>query len=179
MKRIPSLPKHAADAWRGGLVFDAPVYTRSIAASNGTVFAATERIYRLARGDTRWGWGEIPEGRGDVTAVAIEPHRAGKPGCMVAATVGALLFFDGQGVITQPLPEGLTEVHDMMWAPHSGALDPTMCLYLNFGDRVLRLSPDEGKGPRAFEESSGSTIAPTVRLTRWHATPTAASPTRR
>jgi len=57
MKRIPSLPKHAADAWRGCLVFDAPVYTTSIAASGGAVLAATERIYRFSRGDTRWQWG--------------------------------------------------------------------------------------------------------------------------
>lgn len=151
MKRIPSLPKRTADAWRGGLVFDAPVYTTSIAASNGTVLAATERIYRLARGDTRWGWGEVLEGHGAVTAVAVEPRRAGKPGRIVAATFGALHFFDGEGVITQPLPEGLTEVHEMMWAPRAGALDPTMCLYLNFGDKVMRLLPDEGNGPQTFE----------------------------
>ncbi len=151
MKRIPSLPKRAAEAWRGCLVFDAPVYTTSIAASSGTVLAATERIYRFARGDTRWQWGAVPEGHGDVTAVAVEPRRAGKQGCMVVATLGALHFFDGEGVITQPLPEGLTEVHHMMWAPRAGALDPTMCLYLDFGGEVLRLLPDEGKGARAFE----------------------------
>jgi hypothetical protein len=152
MKPIPSLPRHRGGSWPGGIVFDSPVYTASISASGGAVLAATERIYRFAPGAARWQWGETPEGCGAVTCVAVEPRSPGKPRCMVAATIGALHFFDDEGVRTQVLPEGYgPEVHEMMWAPCAGGLDPTMCLYLNFGDRALRLMPDDGGPLRRFE----------------------------
>ena len=152
MKPVPSLPRHRGGTWPGGIVFDSPVYTASISASGGSVLAATERIYRFAPGAARWQWGEIPEGYGDVTCVAVEPHSPGKPRCMVAATIGALHFFDDEGVTTQQLPEGYgPEVHEMIWAPRAGAEDPTMCLHLNFGDRALRLLPHDGGPLRQFE----------------------------
>ena len=108
------------------------------------MLAATERIYCFAPGAARWQWGETPEGHGDVMCVAVEPRGSGKPRCMAASTIAALHFLDDRGIKTQPLPEGCGEIHDMMWAPLAGGLDPTMCLYLNFGDRVLRLQPDDG-----------------------------------
>ncbi len=153
MKRPRPLPTPVGGAWPGGFVFDAPVYTASISASGGAVLAATERIYRFGPGAARWQWGEIPEGYGDVSAVAVEPRQPGKPRCMVAATLGALHFFDDEGVTTQQLPEGYenAEVHEMMWAPRAGGHDPAMCLYMNFGDLALRLLPDDGGPLRRFE----------------------------
>ena len=84
------LPRYRADAWAGGFAVASPVYTRSISAVDGTVVAATERIYRLRPGATAFQTREPPEGAGDVVAVAVEPRRRGREQRIAVATMREL-----------------------------------------------------------------------------------------
>lgn len=153
MSKSRSLPRHRSDAWAGGFAISAPVYTASISAAGGTVVAATERLYRIRPGTTRWQWHDFPDGHGDVTCVAVEPRRPGRPTRFAYAALPRTLHIgDGEDDVSidLPLDEG-EEIHGMMWAPRANGGDPTMLLHLWLGDRVLRLLPDEDGPVHRFE----------------------------
>lgn len=153
MSKPRSLPRHRSDSWAGGFAISEPVYTASISASGGTVVAATERLYRIRPGTTRWQWHDFPDGHGDVSCVAVEPRRPGRPTRFAyAAFPHTLHIGDGEDDVTIDLPlnEG-DEIQGLMWAPRATGGDPTMLLHLWLGDRVLRLLPEDGGELHSFE----------------------------
>lgn len=147
------LPRYRAEAWTGGFVVDAPVSTGTISAVDGTVVAATERIYRLSPGATGFQAREPPEGMGDAVAVAVSRRRPGSGQRIAVATLHALHLYGAGGVASVSFPEDHGEVVEllwgpMLWTPHgpaegrgASAID---VLYVRCANRLLQLVPDDG-----------------------------------
>jgi hypothetical protein len=141
----PRLPTHAADAWGGGLVLAKPEYLASVAAVDGTVVAATEHIYLLRPGATKFKMRDMPDGAGDALAVAVEPRRKGGVSRFAVAGIDSLHIFDGHGVASVRFPEDHGEVRQLLWAPDVFGDAPGQVLYLLLDDRAMQLVP--GGGP--------------------------------
>ncbi|HEY8090475.1 MAG TPA: hypothetical protein VIF09_21585 [Polyangiaceae bacterium] len=147
------LPRYRADAWAGGFAVASPVYTRSISAVDGTVVAATERIYRLRPGATGFQTREPPEGMGDVVAVAVEPRRPGREQRIAVATIHELHLYGAEGVASVAFPEDHGEVVDLLWGPMlytppgwapDPPGEPIDVLYVRCANVLLQLVPDGG-----------------------------------
>lgn len=145
------LPRDRADAWRGGFVVDSPVYTGAISAVDGTVVAATERIYRLRPGATGFQTRELPKGTGDAVAVAVAPRRLRREQRIAIATIHELHLYDTDGVASVAIPEDHGEVRRLLWGPMlvtppGWAPDPrdspVDVLYVQCDDALLQLVPD-------------------------------------
>jgi hypothetical protein len=152
----PSVPRHRSDAWLRGFVIDSPGYTPHVAAAGGTVIAASEGgIYRMRPGATRFEMREIPEGHGDVVAVAVEPHLPGQRARFAFATFAPsrIHVHDGEGLASFELPRDYGELVELTWAPRMTGRDPTACLFLRFDDdRFLMLRTDDGRHAWVFEK---------------------------
>jgi hypothetical protein len=145
------LPRYRADAWSGGFVVDSPVYTGSISAADGTVVAATGRIFRLRPGATGFQTREPPKGMGDIMAVAVEPRRPGSEQRIAVATIDALHLIGAEGVASVPFPEDHGEVVQLLWGPMvypppGWAPEPPRerldVLYIRCAAVLLQLVPD-------------------------------------
>jgi len=147
------LPRYRADVWAGGFAVASPVYTASISAVDGTVVAATELIYRLRPGATGFQTRELPEGMGDVVAVAVERRRRGSEQRIAVATMHELHLYGAGGVASVPLPDDHGEVVGLLWGPMlwtpPGWLPdppgvPIDVLYVRCAHVLLQLVPDGG-----------------------------------
>lgn len=136
--------RYAADTWAGGFTID-PEYVAAISAATGTVVAATERLYLLRPGATRFQCRDLPEGAGDAMCVAVEPRRPGSQGRFAVATIDSLHIYEREGVASVKFPEDHGEVLQLLWAPRLHDADPTFVLYLRFADFMLQLAPEGGR----------------------------------
>jgi hypothetical protein len=137
-------PRYAVDAWGGGFVLDRPEYVASVAAVDGTVVAATERIYLLCPGATKFQVRDMPDGAGDAMCVAVEPRRPGSRSRFAVAGIDSLHIFEGERIASVRFPEGHGEIEQLLWAPDVTHGKATPVLYLRLDDRVMLLARDGG-----------------------------------
>jgi hypothetical protein len=140
-------------AWHGGFVLPgSEEFVACIAAVDGTVVAASSAIYRLRPGETRFQRREPPGSAGDVFGVAVEPRQPGRVQRFACGFMGALHIYDGQGVATVDLDDASIELARLMWGPGMNALgsaggepDTAPWLYMDFGDKIMCLIPDDSR----------------------------------
>jgi hypothetical protein len=162
-----SLPRYSADAWAGGFTVASPTNTVSISAATGTVVAATECIYLLRPGATRFHSRDNPPGAGDAISVAVEPRRPGRPQRFAVATMDSLHVYDGEGVASVKMPEDHGEIVQILWGPDVQHESPTNVLYVRCENVLLTLVP--GGGQFGTFVQLGDTLATARALATDHA----------